>query len=144
MWPTALAIVIAIPLLGRSDGPYPIGSITFFANVFGPWVVLAAIAFAGARWCSIGHLRPRGRDGCGRCGYPTAGRAAGAAAGRCPECGAEPSDQASERDRSTLRETFRGVPIARLLLDLPGLLLLLVPPYVIAMAILILFGVIDD
>lgn len=144
MWPTAIAIIVVIPFLGRSDGPYKIGSITYYANVYGPWVMLFAIVFAGVRWCWIGHLRPRGANRCARCGYPTTGLDESDPTSRCPECGADPATRQGPTRRSLFRETFGGVSILRWLLDLPGVLLLLVPVYVIVMLVLIIYGVIDD
>ena len=144
MWPAALAIVVVIPFLGRSSGTYQIGSVTYYANVFGPLVMLSAIVFAGVRWCCIGHLRPRRADRCARCGYPTTGLDESDPASRCPECGADAAARRLPAPRSRIRAIFGGASLARWLVDLPGVLLLLVPVYVIVMIVLMIFGVIDD
>jgi len=46
--------------------------------------------------------------------------------------------------RSSLRETFRGVPIRRFLIDLPGVLTMLYPLLGIVAMILFILGVIED
>jgi len=51
----AMAVAIAIPILGQSSGTYRIGSLTDYANIYGPPVFLALLAFAGIRWCWLGR-----------------------------------------------------------------------------------------
>jgi len=51
----AMALAIAIPILGQSSGTYRSGSLTDYANVYGPPVFLALLAFAGVRWCWLGR-----------------------------------------------------------------------------------------
>jgi hypothetical protein len=138
MWPAAVAVAVAMPLLGRSSGPYAIGSVTFYANVLGPWIFLAAILFAGLRWCWIGRIGPRAANLCGRCGYPLDRLAAASGPPRCPECGTLASASATGH-----RIPLRQIPPLRLLLDLPGVLAILFPPFIIGMLVLGLFGVID-
>ena len=104
MWPSAMAMAIGIALLGQSDGEtYRIGSITYYANVYGPPLFLALLVFAGIRWCWIGS--PRAFD---------------------PE----------QRAR-------RRLPIARVLLDLPGLLVAGYAIWIVTMVVLGLVGVVD-
>jgi hypothetical protein len=146
MWPTAIAVAIAIPIAGRTGGEtYKIGSITDYANSFGALVLwLAAIFFAGFRWCMVGALRSRDRNRCARCGYPTTGLDDRDPSSLCPECGADATARAVPTMRSTLREAFRGVPISRYLIDLPGILVMLYPVLGIVAMLLMIFGVIDD
>ena len=144
MWPTALAIVVAITVLNRVALPREPGLIALVLYAFGPWIWIAALVFAGARWCWIGRLRPRGADRCARCGYPTTGLDESDPASRCPECGADAAARRLPAPRSRVRGSFAGVSLARWLIDLPGVLLLLVPVYVIVMLVLIIYGVIDD
>jgi hypothetical protein len=54
-WPLPLAVFLTsvISVVGRPsspDGTYRIGSPTFFANVFGPWVVFLLVLYVGIRW----------------------------------------------------------------------------------------------
>ncbi len=146
MWPTAIAIAFLIPILGRTGGePYRIGSLTYYANSCGGILLwLAAIFLAGARWCWIGYLRPRDPSLCGRCGYPAAGLDDRDPSSRCPECGADAATGRRPPPRWSLRESLRGVPIARYLIDLPGILLMLYPLGGIVAAVLMIFWVIDD
>ena len=146
MWPTAIAVAIAIPIAGRTGGEtYKIGSITDYANSFGALMLwLAAIFFTGFRWCMVGRLRPRDRHRCARCGYPTTGLDDRDPSSLCPECGAEATTRHVPTLRSTLREAFRGVPISRYLIDLPGILVMLYPVLGIVAMLLMIFGVIDD
>jgi hypothetical protein len=127
LWPTAIAIAVAITVLGRTGGePYRIGSVTDYMNTKeAKFVWLAAIAFAGARWCWIGRWRARSSECCRRCGYPTNGFHESDPASRCPECGADAAARWRPSPRSRVRETFGGASLARWLLDLPGLLVLL-------------------
>ena len=104
MWPSAMAMAIGIALLGQSDAvTYRIGSITYYANAYGPPLFLALLVFAGIRWCWIGS--PRAFD---------------------PE----------QRAR-------RRLPIARVLLDLPGLLVAGYAIWIVTMVVLGLVGVVD-
>jgi len=146
MWPTAIAVAIAIPIAGRTGGEtYKIGSITDYANSFGALMLwLAAIFFTGFRWCMVGRLRPRDRHRCARCGYPTTGLDDRDPTSLCPECGADATTRRVPTIRSGLRETFRGVPIRRYLIDLPGILVMLYPLLGIVAMLLMIFGVIED
>jgi hypothetical protein len=105
---------------------------------------LAAIFFAGFRWCMVGALRSRDRNRCARCGYPTNGLDDRDPSSLCPECGADATTRHVPTMRSTLREAFRGVPISRYLIDLPGILVMLYPVLGIVAMVLMIFGVIDD
>ena len=51
-WPLLVVISISAVflVLGRSDGPYPIGSPTFYANQFGPATLFALAIYSGIRW----------------------------------------------------------------------------------------------
>ena len=142
MWPTALAIVVAIPVLNHSDWPRSIGPIAFSIGVFGPWIWIGAIAFAGVRWCSIGRLRPRGANQCARCGYPTTGLDDSDPASRCPECGAGPDDRRTPTAGASFLASIRGASISRWLIDLPGLLGLLFAIFMFTMLMLIVFGIV--
>jgi len=133
LWPAAVAIAVAIPILAQSKGPYRIGSVTYYASTYGPPLFLAAILFAGLRWCLIGRLRPRDPSRCGQCNYPLDWLAPSRGPQRCPECGADAS----------ARQTKRRVPFNRLLLDLPGLLAVLFTICVVAMLLLAMLGVIE-
>ena len=146
MWPAAIAVAVAIRIAGHTGGePYKIGSITDYANSFGALMLwLAAIFFAGFRWCMVGALRSRDRNRCARCGYPTTGLDDRDPSSLCPECGADATARAVPTMRSTLREAFRGVPISRYLIDLPGILVMLYPVLGIVAMLLMIFGVIDD
>lgn len=147
MWPTAVAIVVLIPLVARAgtdpSGTYRIGSLTFYLNVYGPFVLLAAMTFAGLRWCWLGHLRPRKGRRCARCGYPSPETSAPAPDARCSECGADAIAQRTHTLGSLMRECFRGVTLGRLAIDLPGLLLLAYGAFVVALIMLFLFGLIS-
>jgi hypothetical protein len=138
MWPSALALVIAIPFAGRSSGPYPIGSLTYYANTLGPPLMLAAMIFAGIRWCTlgwcwIGATPQRDPTRCAHCDYLLAGLDAHQGPQRCPECGTD----------TTTPPTWRRPSIARMLIDLPGVLLASFPIFLIAILMLALFGLID-
>jgi hypothetical protein len=127
MWPAAIAVAMLIPILGRTGGePYRAGSVTYYMNTKETaFVWLAAIAFAGVRWCWIGRWRARGSGVCRQCGYPTTGLDESDSASRCPECGADAATSRRPSPRWRIRETFGGASLARCLLHLPGLLLLL-------------------
>ena len=144
MWPTALAIAVAIPFLGQSNGTYRIGSVTYYANTYGPSIFLAAIVFAAARWYWIGRLRPFASDRCPRCGYSTTGLDAAGSAVRCPECGTEAGPGRSASQPARFRERFRAAPISRLLLDLPSVVAAGFVAWVLVVIGLIVFGVVDD
>ncbi len=51
-WPLLVVISISAVflVLGRSDGPYPIGSPTFYANQYGPATLFALAIYSGIRW----------------------------------------------------------------------------------------------
>jgi len=159
MWPTAIVITVLIPwittaqndaevisVFGNSQsnpsGSYPIGSLTYYLNAYGPLIMLAAIGFAGVRWCWLGQLRPRDDRRCAECGYPTGGIADSPPNARCSECGADATVQRTPTVRSWLRESFRGVTIAQLAIDLPGLLLLGFVAFVFVLITLVVFGVV--
>jgi hypothetical protein len=133
LWPAAVAIAVAIWILAQSKGTYRIGSVTYYANTYGPPLFLAAILFAGLRWCSIGRLRPRDPSRCGQCDYPLDWLAPSRGPQCCPECGADASGPPRKR----------RIPLSRMLLDLPGLLALLFPIFVVAMLLLAMLGVIE-
>lgn len=138
MWPSALALTIAIPFAGRSSGPYPIGSLTYYANTLGPPLMLAALTFTGIRWCTLGWCwigaTPR-RDPtrCAQCDYPLAGLEPCQGPQICPECGTD----------TCTPPTWSRPSITRTLIDLPGLLLASLPIFLIAILMLALFGLID-
>jgi hypothetical protein len=146
MWPSALAVVVTVPLMFQTDasGTYRIGSVAHFVSIFGPPIMLMAIVFAGLRWCWLGHLRPRDANCCARCGYPIGKVHHAEGAARCSECGATSTIQRTATLRTLIRESFRGVSLARFLLDVPGLLLLLLPLSIFVIVTLIVVGVIDD
>jgi hypothetical protein len=143
VWPISIAIAVAIPYLGRSNGAYAVGSVTYYASTCGLPVFIAALFVAGFRWCWVGRLRPRAADRCERCGYPTTGLGGGDAEACCPECGARVALLRSAASRSRLRESIAGVPLVRFLLDLPGLLLMLFPIWIVVTVVLMVAGVID-
>lgn len=146
MWLTAVAVAMVIPLLALVNGSeaYRIGSFTFYLNTYGPLTMLAASFIAGLRWCWLGHLRPSDARRCAICGNPLAGPGDSQLDARCSGCGADATTQRTPTPRSWIRESFHGVRIARLAIDLPGMLLLLYPLFVLVMVILMLFGVVDD
>jgi hypothetical protein len=147
MWPTAVAIVVLIPLVARAgtdpSGTYRIGSLTFYLNAYGPFVLLAAMTFAGLRWCWLGHLRPRKGRRCACCGYPSPETAIPAPDARCSECGADAIAQRTHTLVSLVRECFRGVTLGRLAIDLPGILILAYGAFVVMLITLVLFGLIS-
>ena len=138
MWPAAVAVAVAIPLLGWSDGPYRIGSVTYYASMLGLPVFLAASLFAGLRWCWIGRVGRRAANLCGRCGYPLDRLAAAGGPPRCPECGTVASTSTTGR-----RVPFREIPPIRLLIDLPGVLAILFPLLTVGLVVLAVIGVIN-
>jgi hypothetical protein len=159
MWPTAVAITVLIPWVANPQndaevisafansesnppGSYRIGSLTYYLNAYGPLVMLAAMGFTGVRWCWLGHLRPREDQRCAGCGYLIGGFADSPPNARCSECGADSAVQRTPTVRSWLRESFRGVTIARLAIDLPGLLFLGFVAFVFVLITLAVFGVI--
>jgi hypothetical protein len=138
MWPAAIVIAAVIPFLGQSNGPYRIGSLTYYANTIGPPLFLAAIAFAGARWCSIGWCwigwdPDRDRTHCGHCDYPLHWMESVHGPRCCPECGTDVSSP----------PTRRAIPLPRVLLDVPGLLAVLFPLSLFAMMLLATLGMIE-
>lgn len=133
MWPATVVVAVAIPILAQSNGPYRIGSVTFYANTYGPPLFLGAIFFAGLRWCWIGRLRPRDPTRCADCNYPLDWLDPSRGPQRCPECGADASAQWPRR----------RLPLSRLLLDLPGLLAMLFCGWVVTILLLAIFGVIE-
>lgn len=144
MWPMAVAGAILIPLLGRTDGPYRIGSFTYYFQHFGPFLWLVLVMFAGIRWSLIGRMRPRDRSVCPRCGYTLDGLVARDPDARCPECGTDAATRRMLAARPSLRQTFEGLTLPRALLDLPALVAVLLPFYLVTIIVLIVFGVIDD
>jgi hypothetical protein len=133
-WPTAAVIAMAIPFLGRSSGlTYQIGSLAYYANTYGLLVFLPAIFLAGLRWCWVGRLRPRDPNRCGHCNYRLDWMNAEPGPRHCPECGAAASGSTGRR----------RVPIARLLLDLPGILAMLFPIGLAVMLMLAMLGLLD-
>jgi|GEM_PF-905560 len=161
MWPTAVAIAILIPWVANAQndaelhaafanaqsdlpGAYRIGSLSYYLNAYGPLIVLAAIGVGGVRWCWLGHLRPREDGRCAECGYPTGGFADSPPNARCSECGADATVQRTPTVRSWLRESFRGVTVARVAIDLPGLLILGFLALVLVLITLVEFGVIPS
>ncbi|MHC4846227.1 MAG: hypothetical protein ACYTCU_08700 [Planctomycetota bacterium] len=58
VWPAAIAVAMAIAFLGGYSGTYRVGSITYYANVYGLPLFVAALAFAGIRWFWIGRPGP--------------------------------------------------------------------------------------
>ena len=82
---------------------------------------------AGVRWCWIGRMRPR-REGC---------------CGRCPECGTGFAASHPGTQRSGFLRRFEGLTFLRALLDLPGLLLMSYPAFVVTLFLLVILGVIE-
>jgi DNA-directed RNA polymerase subunit RPC12/RpoP len=144
MWPAAIAGAIAIPYLGRTAGPYRIGSFTYYFQHFSPFLWLALVMFAGFRWSWIGRMRPRDRGACPRCGYRLDGLDARDPAARCPECGTDAATRRMLAARPSLRRTFDGLTLARALLDLPALLAVLLPVLLVTLLVLMIFGFIED
>ncbi len=138
MWPSALALAVVIPVLGRTDGPYAIGSMTYYLNVWGPKVMLAAMFFAGIRWCTlgwcwVGAARRADPTRCAHCDYHLGGLDAGQGPMRCPECGVD----------TATPPTWRRPSVARMSIDLPGLLLALAPVLLVAIVVLAVLRIID-
>lgn len=144
LWPLALGVAIAVPLLGRTDGPYRIGSPTYYIQTLGPLVWLGAIMFAGMRWAWVGRMRPRCGDSCARCGYSLDGLGARDPRTPCPECGAHGRAREVATVWSYARQSFAGLTLARALIDLPLLIALLFPLWILVALALMLLGVIDD
>ena len=118
VWPIALLLAASIPVLASIDVrgiARPIGE---FCNEYGPIMFGALLVVAGVRWCWVGRLGAPRPDRCGRCGYAMMGLDQSDPAVRCPECGADGRE----------RTAMRPVPLARVLLDLPGVLVGLRPP----------------
>ena len=110
VWPIALLLAASIPVLASIDVrgiARPIGE---FCNEYGPIMFGALLVVAGVRWCWVGRLGAPRPDRCGRCGYAMMGLDQSDPAVRCPECGADGRE----------RTAMRPVPLARVLLDLPG------------------------
>ena len=127
MWPVAVGLIIAIPFLGRTNGGvYKVGSFTYYMNTYAPLVWLAAFVFVGVRWFWIGRLQPRRPGYCGQCNYPISRNNAAI----CSECGA---------DKKRMTST-RPISKARILIDLPSLLFLLPPMFVVIFIMLEVFG----
>ena len=131
MWPVAVCLIIAIPIalsfFGRMNGGvYKIGSFTYYINTYGVWIWLAAFVFVGVRWFWIGRLQPRRPGYCGQCNYPISRNNAAI----CSECGA---------DKKRMTST-RPISKARILIDLPSLLFLLPPMFVVVFIMLEVFG----
>lgn len=145
VWPSALALAIILPVLKSVlvPPPYRIGSPEDYLLLCGLPVWLLAMFVAGARWCWIGRMRPRREDCCGRCGYPTRGLDPSDALGRCPECGTRFAASHPGTRRSVFRRRFEGLTFLRALLDLPGLLLMSFPAYVVTLLLLVTLGVIE-
>jgi predicted RNA-binding Zn-ribbon protein involved in translation (DUF1610 family) len=141
MWPLAILMNVGILVLVRAvatSGPYRIGSLTFFVNIYGPPLMLVLFPLAGARWCWLGRVRrmPAGR--CAACGYHLTGLTG--AEVRCPECGL--ADVAAGATAS--KRPRRRVPLSRWLIDLPGLFLIVATAIIFVGAVLMMMGVIDE
>jgi hypothetical protein len=134
-WPVAIAIAVTIPLLARTNGAaYKIGSITYYAN--SPCAVLTFFLLffiAGLRWCWIGRIRPHASGRCQQCGYRLDGAETGPEPPRCPECG----------EAVAAPPRRRRIPVARRLVDLPGVLAMLIPVGFILIILLALVGLLD-
>lgn len=141
MWPLALAFVVAIPFLGYSNGTYRIGSLTYYVNVYGSRLFFPAMAFVGLRWCLLGRLRRSHDTHCVQCNYPLDWSASAVDVERCPECGLSSSKHTKRQ--VSLKHLLVGVSFKRLLIDLPGLLLLLIPISLIVLLLLGTMGLID-
>ena len=130
-----IASAVTIPILGRTNGAaYKIGSIAYYANT--PSAVLAFFLLffiAGLRWCWIGRIRPYGPGRCRKCGYRLIWTRTSPVPERCPECG----------EATSAARPARRIPIARLLVDLPGVLAMLVPTGFVVMILLAFVGLLD-
>ena len=134
-WPLAIASAVTISLLARTNGvAYKVGSITDYAN--SPCALLTfflLIFIAGLRWCWVGRVRAHGPGRCRHCGYRLDWMETGAEPQRCPECG----------EATSAARPARRIPIARLLVDLPGVLAMLVPTGFVVMILLAFVGLLD-
>ncbi|MAC74407.1 MAG: hypothetical protein CMJ22_02320 [Phycisphaerae bacterium] len=134
-WPVAIAVAVTIPILGGTGGgTYKVGSLTYYANT--PCAVLTfflVIFIAGLRWCWVGRIRAHGPGRCRHCGYRLDWVEAGAEPQRCPECG----------EATSATRPARRISIARLLVDLPGVLAMLVPIGFLVMILLAVVGLLD-
>lgn len=135
-WPFAVVIAVAIPFLGvtlSTGGTYRIGSFTYHLNTQGPIVFLLATFIAGLRWCWIGRLRAPDPNRCIGCHYRLDWLNPDEMPQRCPECGRNASRMPASR----------RIPVARLLLDLPGVLAMLFPIGIVGLILLSILGFID-
>ena len=114
-WPTALLLAAAAFVLGASELERPPGSLGFLISEWGPGLFGVLLVVAGVRWCWIGRIRSPRADRCGRCDYQMTGLDPSDSTVRCPECGAD----------GRQRRASRPVPLARVLIDLPGVLVAL-------------------
>ena len=136
LWPAATLIAVTIPFLAvalTNGGTYQIGSFAYYLNTDGQLVFLLAIFIAGLRWCWIGRLRAPDPNRCLGCHYRLDGLDTDETPKRCPECGLKGSTVPAGR----------RIPIARLLLDLPGVLAMLFPIGIIVIILLGILGLID-
>lgn len=106
-WQAAIVIAVATVTLGSLAGWRAAPLLWLERQGAIPFGVLVVVA--GIRWCWVGRLTTSRGDRCGACGDSMRGVDPAA---RCPECGAE----------DLQRRAARSVPVARLILDLPGVL----------------------
>jgi len=106
-WQAAILLGIAIAAMGSIGGWRAAPLLWLERHGAIPFGVLLVVA--GIRWCWVGRVSSARGDRCGGCGYSTIGLDP---AGRCPECGAEARE----------RRNLRTIPVARVVLDLPGVL----------------------
>jgi hypothetical protein len=109
-----------------------------------PLAWLACIMFAGIRWSWIGRMRPPSEPCCPQCGYRLNGHGTDEQPVQCPECGARGHVRDPLTARSYLRRSMMGLTLGRVLIDLPLLLSILLPMWVVVMIVLMLLGVIED
>lgn len=121
VWPAVLVLAAAVMVLNAIGLPRQAGSVEDFLQEFGPIVFGVLLAIAGVRWCWVGRLRGPRPDRCGRCGYAMTGLDPADDSVRCPECGADGRE----------RRMTCPVPLARVLLDLPGVLAFLAGGYIV-------------
>ena len=135
-WPVTAVIAVAIPFLAvtlSTGGAYRIGSVTYHLNTQGPIVFLLATFIAGLRWCWIGRLRASDPNRCLECHYRLDHLNVDERPRRCPECGR----------RASTMPASRRIPVARLLVDLPGVLAMLFPIGIVVIILLSILGFID-
>jgi hypothetical protein len=120
VWPSTLLLAAAMLMLGAIEPPRFAGSMGTLFDEYGPVAFGVLLAVTGVRWCWVGRLRGPRPDRCGGCGYAMTGLDPSDESVRCPECGADGRE----------RRATRPVPLARVLLDLPGVLAFLAGAFI--------------